>query len=155
MKGFIKRRLREDLTNSYVIGSANQNEYQISEGDIKNELNSLPNVIKLYRVVYVEDESQINQKQVGSHYMLNKLDLERSHYQDTHVGVGQPFLLTVKADKSLIDIKDTLEHRIKYPHEKEITLRNKGLGAKIIKVEPFISNDEDLIGTPDDIEFNF
>jgi len=161
MKSFIKIRLRESLGYNHVVGSAIDDEYGITEDEfnqvanIKNELNSLPQTIKLYRVVYVEDESQINQKQVGSHYMLNKVDLERSHYQGSHVGGGQPLILTVKADKNLIDTKATLNHRIKYPHEKEITLRNKGLGATIINVEPFISNDEDLIGTPDDFEFNF
>ncbi len=161
MKDFIRQRLREDLEYNHIVGDATDDEYKITEDDfnrvanIKNELNSLPSVLTLYRVVYVDDESQINQSEVGTHYVLNRRDLERSHYQGSHVGGGQPFILTVKADKNLVDAKTTLSNRIKYPHEKEISLKNKGVGAKIVKVEPFISNDEDLIGTPDDFDFNF
>jgi len=129
------------------------------ESDIKtritNELKSLPDVITLFRVIYVENENDINRNQPGSHYVLKKRDLESSHYQGSHVGGGEPLLLTVKANKSLIDFNETIKNRINYPHEKEITLKNKGLGAKITKVEPFISDDsiESLIGSPEDFEF--
>ena len=122
---------------------------------VTNELKSLPEIITLYRVIYVENKNDINQNQPGSHYVLKKRDLESSHYQGSHVGGGEPLLLTVKANKSLIDFTETINNRINYPHEKEITLKNKGLGAKIIKVEPFISDDsiESLIGSPEDFEF--
>ena len=161
MKNFIRQRLREDLIYNHVVGDATNDEYQITEddlnriSDIKNELNSLPQTLTLYRVVYVDDEGQINQIEVGSHYVLKRRELESSHYQGSHVGGGSPLILTVKADKSLIDVQTTINNRVKYPHEKEVTLKNKGVGAKIIKVEPFESSDEDLIGSPEDFDLDF
>lgn len=115
-----------------------------------NKIKSLPNELTLYRVVFVDDPKQINNKEVGSHYVDNRGDLERSHSQSSHVGGGKPFILTVKAPKGLLDVKATIENKMLYPHENEVTLKNKGVGAKIVKVEPFETNDEDLIGTPDD-----
>jgi mRNA-degrading endonuclease RelE of RelBE toxin-antitoxin system len=163
MKHFIKRKLQESLRNSYVIGSAIEDSYELSEefddnsikNSVKSELDKLPENITLYRVLYVKNEGDINKKQPGSHYVMKKRDLERSHYQKSHVGGGEPLLITVKANKSMIDREETIKNRINYPHENEITLKNKGLGAKIIKIEPFESNDEDLIGSPDDFNFDF
>jgi hypothetical protein len=43
---------------------------------------------------------------------------------------------TVDAPKSLIDVKTTMDNNALYPNEKEITLKNKGKGVKIISIEP-------------------
>lgn len=189
MKNYIKRRLREDLEYHHV-SDATQDEYVLNEEVINNnlrkeyiklgmesqfttaesaneELNNtigmlkkLPQNVTLYRVIFVDDENDIDSSKIGSHYVLKQSDLEASHAIDSHVGGGQPILLTIKAPKNLIDVDATLRHRMQFPHEKEITLKNKGLGAKIIRTQPFVGSDDinDLIGTPGDFggfgEFN-
>ena len=47
---------------------------------------------------------------------------------------GDPVLLTVKIKKDQIDIFNTLHNNIMYPHEQEITLKNKGKGSELIDV---------------------
>lgn len=107
-----------------------------------NSLNKLPDIVTLYRVIFVNKKEDINTNEVGSHYVLNRRQLEQSHHQGSHVGGGNPFILTVKAPKELIDLQTTLKNKVMYPHENEITLKNKGVGAKIVRVEPFVQNDE-------------
>jgi hypothetical protein len=41
----------------------------------------------------------------------------------------------VSAEKLMVDVMETLSNNILYPHEEEITLKNKGVGVKIINVE--------------------
>lgn len=108
-------------------------------------IDKLPQKIKLHRVVFVDDPKQIDNVNIGSHYVTNIKDLEQSHHQISHVDGGKPFMLTVKADKGLIDLKTTLSNNMTYPHENEITLLNKGKGAEIVDVAPFNpSNDGEL-----------
>lgn len=112
----------------------------------------LPNTITLYRVVFLKNKNSLNKNEVGTHYVLKRDELEKSHQQGSHVGGGEPFILTVKAPTSLIDIYTTLENRVLFPHENEISLLNKGLGAKITNIEPFKESnflDDDLYGDDD------
>jgi hypothetical protein len=115
----------------------------INKADVLNYIKSLPETIKLYRVVFLEKESDLDSTYPGSHYVLSKNTLLSSHSDVPHSGTeGKPYLLTVKAPKALIDVKTTVSNRIAYPHEQEITLLDKGKGASIIKIEPFKANDE-------------
>lgn len=181
MKKFIKQRLREDLEYHHV-SDATQDEYVLNEDmfndNLKNEyiklglkgefdsseeamnhlenvvgmLKGLPQNVTLYRVIFVNSESEIDYKYVGSHYILDKKNLESKHSDKSHVGGGSPIMLTVKSPKNIIDVDATIRHRMEFPHEDEITLKNKGLGAKIIKTEQFKTRDseEDLLGNPQD-----
>jgi|AntDeeMinimDraft_5_1070356.scaffolds.fasta_scaffold03031_3 hypothetical protein len=101
-------------------------------------LRKLPSNLTLYRVVFLEKKSDLRDKELGSHYVLNKKDLDNSHYVEAHSNAkGEPFILTVKVSKNEIDEFATLKHNMQYPHEKEITLKNTGSGAKLIDIKPF------------------
>ena len=121
------------------------------------ELNSLPDTITLYRVLFVNDPKEINKDELGSHYVFNKRDLENSHQQGSHVGGGKPYMVTVKANKQLIDFNETIKNRMEYPHEKELTLLNKGKGVKVIDISPFQTSTDfdDIIGNAEDFDMDF
>jgi len=119
-------------------------------GNVVSTIDKLPNLVTLYRVVFLNKRSDLNTNNLGSHYVLSKNGLEQSHHQISHVGGGKPYLLTVKAQKSLIDIKNTLVNRMVHPHESEITLLNKGAGAQLIKIEEFSTDNDD----DDDLVYN-
>lgn len=95
---------------------------------------SLPDELKLYRIILADDKNDINFKQPGSHYGTNKKDLMDSHYFTTGVG-SKTFILTILADKSLVNKEETFNNRALYPNENEITLKNKGKGVKIINIK--------------------
>lgn len=94
---------------------------------------SLPNPLELYRIIYVDSETEINVKQPGSHYSVSKEDLLESHTYSSGYG-DLKYLITVSASKSLVDVQDTLSNNILYPNEREVTLKNKGKGAKVISL---------------------
>ncbi len=87
-----------------------------SDEDIKSELKglkkhleSIPEEIKLYRVINADDKSEINLKQPGSHYSHSKKDLMGSHTFAAGHG-NKKFLITVNAKKNQIDLFSTLEN---------------------------------------------
>jgi hypothetical protein len=101
--------------------------------EIINYVNNLPNPIRLYRILVVDNKNDINVNQLGSHYSTNKKDLISSHSYLT--GYGEKyFIVTVKAPKELIDINQTIINNILYPNENEVTLKNKGEGVEIVSI---------------------
>ena len=106
--------------------------------DLIRWFNSLPNKIKLYRLLYLNDENEINYDELGSHYSNNKRDLIDNHYNRGSIygGMGEEaFLITVESPKNKIDFIETLTNNILFPNEQEITLEDKGRGVEFIKVE--------------------
>ena len=169
MSSFIPHKLRESLENWYfpessllkesLILSKNAiakfvkiglnsiyDDEDMALTDLKEHvklLNSLPNPVKLYRVVFLENENQLNRDNPGSHYVMNRQLLEKTHSTQAHLGAkGKPYMLTVLAPLILIDVNETLSARMQYPHESEITLKNEGKGAKILSLEPMSGEDE-------------
>lgn len=103
----------------------------------------LPQKLKLYRIVQVDNKEDIDLKKPGSHYSTEKKDLISNH--SFAVGYGEEkYLLTIVADKSQIDIDETFSNRINYPNESEITLKNKGLGSEIVSVKK-LKEDDDVV----------
>ena len=99
-----------------------------------DKIENLPDELTLYRILNVDNEEDINKKQLGSHYSNRKKDLISSHnFVDS--GKENYFLVTVKAKKSLVDKMSTLENNVLYPNENEITLKNKGRGVEIINIK--------------------
>lgn len=97
-------------------------------------VNNLPETIKLFRILSVDDVEDINKDELGSHYSISKKDLVSSHTYVSKFG-EKKYLVSVEAPKKLIDIQSTLENRILYPNELEITLKNKGKGVKILNIK--------------------
>ena len=105
---------------------------------LEDGVKDLPEELFLYRVLYLDDENQINYDELGSHYSQDRTDLINNHYnRGTIYGdMGEhAYLITVKVPKSEVDVMETLNNNILYPHEKEITLKDKGRGAKYLDIE--------------------
>ena len=107
-----------------------------AESELENLIDyvkSLPDTVKLYRIISVDSKEDIDTEKLGSHYATNKRDLLSSHSFVSEYGENQ-FLVTVKAPKSLIDMNETIANNILYPNENEITLKKKGKGVEIISI---------------------
>lgn len=108
-----------------------------------NWYSGLPQKLRLYRIVQVDNKEDIDLKKPGSHYSTKKKDLISNH--SFAVGYGEEkYLLTIVADKSQIDVDETFSNRINYPNESEITLKNKGLGSEIVSIKK-LKEDDDVI----------
>lgn len=99
----------------------------------EGSLNKLPNIITLYRIVVANNINSIDKVYPGFHYSLDKNNLLSNHNQ---LQGKKYFLITIKVNKNLIDFITTIKNNMKYPDEKEITLKNKGFGGEIINIEP-------------------
>jgi hypothetical protein len=100
-------------------------------------LNGLPDTITLYRLLYLNDEEDINKEELGDHYSDNKKELLYNHHHKGSIygDYGEnAILLTVKVNKDQIDILNTLHNNIMFPHEQEITLKDKGKGTTLIDI---------------------
>jgi len=100
-------------------------------------LNGLPETIILYRLLYLHEEDEINKEELGDHYSDNKKELLYNHHNKGSIygDYGEnAILITVKVKKDQIDILNTLHNNIMYPHEQEITLKDKGKGTTLIDI---------------------
>ncbi len=102
--------------------------------DLIYYIKNLPDPVKLYRILMVDDKENIDTDELGSHYSTNKRDLLSSHSYLT--GTGEKYyLVSVLSPKKLIDINQTIINNILYPNEQEITLKKKGKGVKIVSIK--------------------
>ena len=107
-------------------------------GNMIKWVKTLPEELFLYRVLYLDDINDINYDELGSHYSQDRTDLINNHYDRGSIygDMGEhAYLITVKVPKSEVDVMDTLNNNILYPHEKEITLKDKGRGAQYLDIE--------------------
>lgn len=130
--------LKESISRKHMLNQLKMMGFD--DDSAKEELDSLiyslkvlPDPVTLYRIVIVDNKSDIDLNRPGSHYSHSKRDLLNSHTFLT--GSGEKYyLITVSAPKELIDVNETINNEILYPNETEITLKNKGKGVKIISV---------------------
>lgn len=109
--------------------------YQAKE-EIENLIQfvaELPRVMRLYRIIFVEREKDIDKKRPGTHFSLDKEELLKNHYRS--LLDNECYLMTVIADKELVDVPRTIANNILHPEEKEITLLDGGKGVKYVKHE--------------------
>jgi hypothetical protein len=81
-----------------------------------------------------------NRNEPGEHYVLNKKKLVRDHYDKmlydySKYEESKPYILTIESPKNKIDFDVTISNNLAYPHEEEISLKNKGTGVNIISLE--------------------
>jgi hypothetical protein len=125
---------------------------------ILSKLSSLQKKIILYRIIFLNDLTDLNRSLVGSHYSLDKENLINSMQSNGFFSqLGEiPYLLTVEVDKELIDLDSTVSNNILYPNEEEITIKNKGKNVKIINVERINSGfTDEIIRIKEIIDFSF
>lgn len=97
----------------------------------KEKLKKLPNVITLYRIISADSPESIDLENPGYHYSMDKNNLIKTH---SFLKNKKYYLIVVEANKNLINVNVTAENNVNFPNEKEITLKNKGKGVKIISV---------------------
>jgi hypothetical protein len=117
-----------------------EEEYASTELDnLISYYEKLPNNMVLYRLIFSDTEEEIDKQYPGYHYTRKKNDLLDNHYfksyRDSSTGENA-YIIKVKAQKQMIDFYESIKNNILYPGEKEITLKDKGFGVKIIEIMP-------------------
>jgi hypothetical protein len=131
--------LKESINKKLMLNSLkdmgfNNEDAQFELESLVSYVEHLPNPVKLYRIVVIDDKNDINTTYPGSHYSTNQKDLVHSHSYLTGYG-NKYFLMVVSADKKLIDVNSTIHNNILYPNENEVTLKNRGKGVEILTIK--------------------
>lgn len=121
---------KEEMMKHFQTMGIDKDEAEEQLENILHHIKNLPDPVKLYRILMVDNEENINTEELGSHYSINKRELLSSHSYLT--GSGEKyFLVTVLSPKKIIDLNQTVINNILYPNENEVTLKKKGKGVKI------------------------
>ena len=84
---------------------------------ILDMIDELPEKITLYRIVFLDSLSDLNKLKPGTHYVLDKNSLLKNHYLldivSSHSHGEKPYLITVKVDKSNVDVDMTIDNNMK------------------------------------------
>lgn len=151
----IKEYLNENMINSfndlkewsYKYVKTNAEGFNSSEDAIEyldwflGIVDTLPSKLKLYRILQVDNKSDINKKTLGVHFTDNKdnftdgflqsLGFSRGDIQDKNF-----FIVTILIDKEQIDFKNTITTRLSFPYEDEYTLKDNA-NYEITNIEKF------------------
>lgn len=121
-------------------GTEGYNDEEEAFEDFKEKVNfykSMPDPVKLYRVVGVKNKKMIKTDNLGEHWTPYDWNLDG----DMLMSIGyelwdddtKPFVIEAMVPLSEIDVMQTIVQNLNFPNEHEINLKNKGNGAKMIK----------------------
>lgn len=110
MKKFIKKLLREYYDDYEQDDSYNDDDIYIpsdkpSSNTYKDFIKKLPETLTLYRILIANNTNEINKVFPGSHYSMDKNNLLKAH---SFLEGEKYYLLTVIANKLLVDVKTTV-----------------------------------------------
>ena len=136
--------------NKYINENLNYNKYKSllvdNYGDkerAKEEFNYYNKLItdyqnngcELYRIVFLNDITELNTKKLGNYWTFNKNDISR-YYNNIVVDDNQkqiPFLINGKFESNSIDLKTSWENFSQLPDESEIYTTKQPNSFKITK----------------------
>lgn len=121
-------------------GTEGYNDEEEAFEDFKEKIDfykSMPDPVKLYRVVGVKNKKMIKTDNLGEHWTPYEWNLDG----DMLMSIGyelwdddtKPFVIEAMVPLSEIDVMQTIVQNLNFPNEHEINLKNKGNGAKMIK----------------------
>lgn len=142
------KKILDDIIKSYNDANITHNfdeEYYYDNSlsaltSLRDELksyNSEDDKLTLFRVLNAESEEDIRKEQLGEHYTISPNELDNVTLFDIGVNPdNKMYLVEVKVRIGDINMKNTIEARVEYPHEMEISLLTDK-NVEIINVQEF------------------
>jgi len=100
---------------------------------------NIPNIIRLFRYLEVQEESKIRTEYLGIHFVPDKKNINDDFLDSIWVHNKDGYIVEIETTKNQIDVKETIVNNLYYPDENEITLKEKAK-YKIIKIEKYKGN---------------
>lgn len=139
------KQVNDDMIKK-LINDLNQDELFYDEDemfdrikDVVEEYKKFPDPVILYRIVNAKSQEDINLDEVGEHWIADEHQIFDGDFLLSIGWENWPqedkiFLIAAKVPHSNIDVLQTLVQNISFPNEREINLKNKGRGIKIISI---------------------
>lgn len=122
--------------NSYEDAMEELDIFFNSEFDILNKES-----VKLYRVLQVGSIEDINREDLGEHY-LHPYYIDRIYEKGWYDSIGieindfeELFLVEIETIPSNIEWEYTINNRLNFPREFEVTLKNTPIIKSVVKIE--------------------
>jgi len=112
---------------------------------IFDEIDNLPEYVNLYRILQVNKKSDIDRKNLGRHFILDKKlfydegFLNSIGFSKGDIEGNNFYIITININKNDIDFENTIACRLDHPREYEYTISNTNY--KINKIEKFKVNE--------------
>lgn len=113
---------------------------------------NIPNKLKLYRIVKLDNPKQLNMNKVGKHYVNDK-DLLTDDEFIQSIGLSTNdkdkfYIIEVEANKNDIDVLTTMVQNILNPQEEEWYLKSN---PKVVGIEKLIKNKKSNLKESEDL----
>lgn len=95
-----------------------------------DRFSKLPDRFKIYRLLKVNSQNQIDGNKLGAHWTLEKQNLIDNHYTSK-----EKCIISAWATEDRIILERTIELNVEYPNEMEILINNDGAGLEVIDIE--------------------
>ena len=102
---------------------------------------NMPDHIKLYRIIFLDEESYIDEDKLGQHWIMNSDlidDMFIKKIKETSGSGGDPIIIQGTFITKDIDWKETLNNNMEFPREFEVTAGDlTPIDYKIYTLEKF------------------
>jgi hypothetical protein len=118
--------LNELLTNEYPHG-----------------LKNIPNKVKIYRILFLENKDEFNKNEFGCHYFTDTTLLWDSDFilriggEEYDWDIQHPYVFELLIDRNEIDFSHTISNNLLYPNEFEITTKTKNPNIEILNIKDY------------------
>jgi hypothetical protein len=92
---------------------------------LEGKMSRLPQLVRLYRVVFIDEDGNYDSSKPGKHWTDEVIDEEHIDLiRQTMDSKGEPYIIIANYNKEDIDIPGTLSTNILYPQEYEIMIKS-------------------------------
>jgi len=89
---------------------------------------------KIYRIIYLNNPSELDKEKLGAHWTLNKENLLESY---RIMDEKNYCLVTANVSEERVILRRTFELNAEYPNEMEILIDNDGKNLDVVSIECF------------------
>jgi|688.fasta_scaffold25609_8 hypothetical protein len=130
----INKRTLEEIVEFLRSRNLDDREIRFGINHATNTLKNLPKKFKIYRIVALNNPSELETEKLGAHWTLNKENLLDSY----NITKDKKYcLITAKITEDRVILRRTFELNVEYPNEMEILVDNDGRNLDIISIECF------------------
>lgn len=130
----INKSTLEEIVKFLKTRNLDDREIRFGINQATNLLKNLPKKFKIYRIVALNNPSELDTDKLGAHWTLSKENLLESYNMMEN---KKYCLITAKITEDRVILRRTFELNAEYPNEMEILVDNDGRNLDVISVECF------------------
>jgi len=123
-----------EIVNFLKERGLDNDEIRFGINNATNLLKDVPKKFKIYRIISLNNPSELDKDKLGSHWTLSKENLLESY---RIMDEKNYCLVTANVSEERVDIRKSFELNAEFPNEMEILIDNDGKNLDVISIECF------------------